>query len=130
MQSRALEAGTMPVETWFTRLSGPKSAAIGTTPSKLRLLFVAEKAGIDTPALSSSQLSDLRIFMGARPIYALTAAKVAGAVAQTMMFDYRIDGDKQSHFGLPLSSLEVKLADKGSTKTTDDGAKGEVSNIK
>jgi len=129
VQSRALEAGVMPVETWFTRLSGPKSAAIGTAPGKLRLLFVAEKIGIDTPALTSNHLSDLRIFTSARPIYALTAAKVAGAVAQTLMFDYRIDNDKQSHFGLPLSSVEVKLVDKGSAKTTDDSAKGEVSNI-
>lgn len=126
IQSRALEAGHMPVESLFTRVAGPKTAAIGTTPGKLRLLFVAEKAGIDTPALSSSQLSDLRIFMDARPVYALTAAKVAGAVAQTMMYDYRIDGAKRSHFGLPLSSVEVKLVDSEGVKTTDEKAEGEV----
>lgn len=126
IQSRALEAGRMPVDSFFTRMNAPKTAAIGTTPGKLRLIFVAEKAGIDTPALSSNQLSDLRIFMSARPVYALTAAKVAGAVAQTMMYDYRRDGYNQSHFGLPMSSVEVKLVDKGEAKTTEETTRGEV----
>jgi hypothetical protein len=122
IQSRALEAGQMPVESFF----GPRRVTLGTTPEKLRLLFIAEKAGIDTLALTSKDLCDLRIFTGSRIVYALTAARVAGAVAQTMIYDYRIDGDKQNHFGLPLGSLEVKLVDKGEVKTTEERAKGEV----
>ena len=123
LQSRTLEAGRMPVDSFF----GSQTVALGTTPGKLRLLFVAEKAGIDTLALTGKDLCDLRIFSGSRVVYALTTARVAGAVAQTMMYDYRTDGDKRSHFGLPLGSLEVKLVDKGDVKTTDERAKGEVS---
>jgi hypothetical protein len=62
-------------------------------------------------------------------VYALTAARVAGAVAQTNVFDYRKDGgarNKHSHFGVPMSSLEIKLVDTGFHKTTDDTPKGEV----
>ena len=125
LQSRALEAGRMPLQSFF----GPQKAVIGTTPGKLRLLIVAEKAGIDTLALTSKDFGDLRIFTGSRVVYALTTARVAGAVAQTMVYDYRMDGDKQSHFGLPLGSLEVKLVDKGDVKTTEEKAKGEVSNF-
>lgn len=59
-------------------------------------------------------LSDLRIFTKARICYALTTARVAGAVAQTNVFDYRRDPVKDqasgcSHFGMPLASVEVKL---------------------
>jgi hypothetical protein len=127
-QSKALEAGHMPTDTIISRLNSPRRAAIGTTPGKLRVMFVSEKAGIDTPPLTSNDLSDLRVFTNARVVYALTAAKVAGAVAQTHFNDYRVDGGKKhSHFGIPLSSVEIKLVDTPSHKTTDDEAKGEVS---
>lgn len=73
-----------------------------------------------TPPLSSTMLSDLRIFTRARICYGLCTAKVAGAVAQTHVFDYRrVDGTGYSHFGVPLSSVEVWLVDKG-----DDGKVG------
>jgi hypothetical protein len=119
----------MPGDTFFTRINAPHRAAIGNTPGKLRLLLVSERAGAETPPLSSNDLSDLRIFTGARVIYALTAAPVAGAVAQSSMFDYRREGgsrNKHGHFGAPLSSVEVKLVDTATHKTTDDSAKGEV----
>lgn len=102
-------------------------AAIGTTPGKLRLVYVAERAGSDAPHLSSKVLSDLRIFTGARIVYALAAAKVAGAVAQTAYFDYRLDAGGKGHFGAPLTSVEVFLKDSGALKTTDDKVEGEVS---
>jgi len=123
LQSRVLEAGRMPVDSFF----GPQKVELGTTPGKLRLLFIADKAGIDTAALTSNDLSDLRIFTGSRVVYALTTARVAGAVAQTMIYDYRIHNDNRSHFGVPLGCLEVKLVDKGEVKTTEERAKGEVS---
>jgi hypothetical protein len=50
----------------------------------------------------------MRIFTGARVLYALTAAKVAGALFQTHAYDYRRDSGP-SHFGPPLSSVEIKL---------------------
>lgn len=98
----------------------------GTAPGKLRLLFAAERMGADTPLLSSQVLSDLRIFSGARVIYALTAARVAGSVTQTSPFDYRISAIVKSHFGVPPSSVEIYLRDMGAHRTTDDVVEGEV----
>ncbi|OCK84455.1 acetyl-CoA synthetase-like protein [Lepidopterella palustris CBS 459.81] len=128
-ETQVLAAGRFPTETFFNRLNAPIRASIGTTPGKLRLLFVSERSGANTPPLSSTDLSDLRVYTGARVVYALTAAKVAGAVAQTNMYDYRIGvgpQNKHSHFGVPLSCLEVKLVDTPSHKTTDDQTLGEV----
>jgi hypothetical protein len=129
LQTNALDSGFMPSETVLTKLNAPHKAILGTTPGKLRLLIVSERAGAETPPLTSHDLSDLRIFTGARVLYALTAASVAGAVAQKSVFDYRRqDGarNKHSHFGAPLSSVEVKLVDSGAHRTTDAGPKGEV----
>ncbi|PNY29117.1 Uncharacterized protein TCAP_00967 [Tolypocladium capitatum] len=99
---------------------------IGTTPGRLRLVYVAERAGGETPRLSSSVLSDLRVFTGARVVYALTAARVAGAVSQTSFFDYRVDSSSMGHFGAPPTSVEFFLRDKGAHKTTDDVVEGEI----
>jgi hypothetical protein len=54
-------------------------------------------------------LSDLRLFFGARVGYALTAARIAGAICQTNILDYR-EKPGSSHFGAPLSCLEIHLA--------------------
>ncbi|KAK4189654.1 peroxisomal long chain acyl-CoA synthetase 7 [Podospora australis] len=102
----------------------------GTEPGKLRLIFTAERVGAETPKLSSTVLSDLRVITGARVIYALTAANVAGAVAQTNFYDYRVTKDEEkekcSHFGPPVTAAEVLLRDKGEYKSTDEGSKGEI----
>jgi hypothetical protein len=114
LETRMLTAGRLPTDTFLTRLNAPSRATIGTTPGKLRLVFVSERAGLNTPPLSSEDLSDLRIYTKARIVYALTAAKVAGAIAQTNVYDYRrglAPSNKHSHFGVPLSSLEIKLKD-------------------
>jgi hypothetical protein len=129
-QTATLDGGRLPTETFFTRLNAPHRTAIGTTPGQLRLLFIADRAGAETPPLSSHDLSDIRIFTGARVVYALADAKVAGAVAQSNVFDYRREGaakNKHSHFGVPLSCVEVKLVDTEVHKTTDENPKGEVS---
>ncbi|KAL4728596.1 hypothetical protein ACLX1H_005347 [Fusarium chlamydosporum] len=102
------------------------SPSLGTTPGKLRLVLVAERAGSDTPLLSANVLSDLRIFTGARVVYALTAAKVAGAISQTAFYDYRLPTDAKTHFGPPLTSVEVYLKDSGVHKTTDDKIEGQI----
>lgn len=134
LQGRSLESGRMPSTQGTTVAQLYQTSTretLGSSPGKLRLLFVAERAGADTPPLSSHDLCDLRIFTGARILYALTAAKVAGAVAQTNIFDYRklaASGvSRHSHFGVPLGCLEVKLTDTDEHKTTDDGGRGEVS---
>ena len=129
IESRMLTAGRLPTDTFLTRLNAPSRATIGTTPGKLRLLFVSERAGLNTPPLTSEDLSDLRIYSKARVVYALTAAKVAGAVAQTNVYDYRrgsTPSSKHSHFGVPLSSLEIKLKDTPQHKTTDEQSAGDL----
>ena len=104
--------------------------AIGTTPGKLRLIYVSEQAGIKSTPLSSQMLSDLRIYTGSRIIYALTSAKVAGAVTQTGLYDYRVgsDPETQSHFGAPVTSVELFFRDNKQHKTTDTASAGDVSN--
>jgi hypothetical protein len=76
--------------------------------------------------LSANVLSDLRIFTRARVVYALTAAKVAGAISQTAFYDYRLPTDSKTHFGPPLTSVELFLKDTGAHKTTDDKIEGQV----
>jgi hypothetical protein len=121
------QSNSMPRPSPITKLNDKLRPAIGTSPGSLRLLYIAERAGADTPPLSSSVLSDLRIYTGARIIYALTAAKVAGAVAQTGFYDYRVFDDERSHFGAPLTSTEIFLRDTKEHKTTDEKSCGEVS---
>jgi hypothetical protein len=128
MQTSGLaRSGSMPAASFLTKLNDKLKPAIGTPPGKLRILYIAERAGAGTPAMSSAVLSDLRVFTGARIIYALTAAKVAGAVAQTQLYDYRVFDDKCSHFGPPLTSTEVFLRDTKDHKTSDAESRGEVS---
>ncbi|KAL2176330.1 uncharacterized protein P884DRAFT_260867 [Thermothelomyces heterothallicus CBS 202.75] len=95
--------------------------------SKLRLILTAERAGAGTPLLSTAVLTDLRAITGARIVYALTAAKVAGAATQTLFFDYRVFEGQQTHFGPPLTSTEILFRDMGEWKTTDEeGSRGEI----
>lgn len=124
LESRILASGRLPTSSLLT----PARATIGSTPGKLRLVFTSERAGLNTPPLSSNDLSDLRVYTQARIVYALTAAKVAGAVAQTNIYDYRLGAlsNKHSHFGVPLSSLEVKVKDTPTLKTTEEQSIGEL----
>ncbi len=127
LQTRSLtQDGVMPAVSMLSRINDNARPAIGTTPGKLRLIFTAERIGAGTPHLSSAMLSDLRVFTRARVIYALTAPKVAGAVAQTTFYDYRVFDGECSHFGPPLTSTEFFLRDKGANKTTDEKMEGEV----
>lgn len=124
-----LAAGRLPTENFLSRLNAPVRALIGTTPGKLRLLFVSDRAGLNTPPLSPKDLSDLRIYTNARVVYALTASQVAGAVAATHVYDYRIGltpASSHSHFGVPLSCVEIKVKDTPQHKTSDERAIGEL----
>lgn len=108
-QARELASGIMP-------------ATKGGMTHSLRLVYVSERVGADSMPLNSRQLFDLKLWMGARIVYALTAAKVAGAVVQTNAYDYRTKGgDIYSHFGPPLSCLEVKLIESKTREISDTG---------
>lgn len=129
-QTRSLvQSGVMPLASAFSRLYDSLRPVIGTTPGKLRLIFVSEQVGVDSTPLGAETLSDLRIYLGARIVYALTSAKVAGAVTQTGVYDYRVDtgNEKYSHFGIPVTSLEIFCKDTKEHKTTDQVSVGEVS---
>ncbi|KAH8591044.1 hypothetical protein B0O99DRAFT_598574 [Bisporella sp. PMI_857] len=128
-QTRTLvQQGVMPVATIFSRFYDSLRPIIGTTPGNLRLVYVSEQLGVESPALSAETLSDLRIFLGARTIYALTAPKVAGAITQTGIYDYRVDDgkNKYSHFGAPVTSVEIYFKDTKEYKTTDTISAGEI----
>lgn len=126
-QSQSLSSGRMPADGLLFRLVAPQASAAGNNPGKLRLILTSERVGCGTPPLSSTMLSDLRIFTRARICYALTAAKVCGAVAQTSVFDYRTEaGSGTSHVGLPLSSVEVKLANKDDQGVAGTQPEGEI----
>ena len=123
LETQALESGAFPIANFLSALNAPTRARVGAAPGKLRLVLVASSA--NGAALTSSQLSDLRVFTGARVVHALTDSQVAGAITQTHLFDYRVEsGD--AHYGAPLSSVEIKLVDKENHKTTDEEARGEV----
>jgi hypothetical protein len=128
-QTRSLiQNGVMPLATAFSRMYDSHRPAIGNTPGKLRLIYVGEPAGVESIPLSAEVLSDLRIYTGSRIIYALTSAKVAGAVNQTGIYDYRVDSgsEKYSHFGAPVTSVEIFFKDTKEYKTTEDSSAGEV----
>jgi hypothetical protein len=108
-QSQSLSAGRMPGSSLLL-----PSKTSTTSPGKLRLILTSDRLDADSPPLSSSTLSDLRIFTRARIVYALTASGVFGAVAQTHVFDYRREGGEgHSRFGAPVSSVEVRVVGSG-----------------
>ncbi|EHK27225.1 uncharacterized protein TRIVIDRAFT_73161 [Trichoderma virens Gv29-8] len=126
--TRALtQQGILPTSNLLSAFAAGAKPALGTDLSKLRAVYTAERVGADTPRLSPKVLSDLRVFTGARVVYALTSARVVGAVSQTAYYDYRVEeGDDNGHFGAPVTSIEIRLKDKGSFKTTDDVVAGEI----
>jgi hypothetical protein len=130
-QQSALTNGNMPRRGGVLAGLAAPTPAVGAAPGALRLLLVAWRAGSGgvEPPVGEADLCDLRAATGARVVYALTAARVAGAVAQTHAFDYRVaDGARgHSHFGAPVGSVEVKLVDAGEHRTTDECVRGEVS---
>ncbi|KAK5166469.1 uncharacterized protein LTR77_008012 [Saxophila tyrrhenica] len=127
--TQSLASGRMPDgNSLLFRLLSPSKTA--SQPGKLRLILTSERLGGGSPPLSAAMLSDLRIFTRARICYALTSPFVAGAVAQTHVFDYRVRegqaGSRYSHFGLPLSSVEIKLVNKEDREVEGTGPRGEI----
>ncbi|KAJ5164994.1 AMP-dependent synthetase/ligase [Penicillium coprophilum] len=122
LQARTLDAGNMPTRNFFSQLArvSPTSEL---SLDEVRLLCISHRIdGNPAAQLTSEQLTELRIFTGARVVYALTGPGVAGAIAQTNAFDYRcLTGP--SHFGAPLSSTEITLTNvpEGSPDDTVEG---------
>lgn len=119
---QTVSAGRMPTDGLLFRLLAPSN----NEPGKLRLILTSDRLQ-DSPALTSTMLSDLRIFTRSRIVYALTAPSVAGAVAQTNVFDYRSSaGSAHSHFGVPLACTEVRLESGVEAHVEGTEPKGEI----
>ena len=113
-KSRSLDAGVMP-----------KASGTG----NLRLIYTYDKSNSGSVPLSPSELYALRLFTGARFVYAFTDPRVAGAVAQTNVLDYakRETGEStHSHFGPPLSCVEVKMKDTDESKSEGNRSVGQL----
>ncbi|KIW79660.1 hypothetical protein Z517_06274 [Fonsecaea pedrosoi CBS 271.37] len=100
MSTRTLQQGNLPT----------KQTSTSDSLSHLRVLLIPQSitAAVST-RLSSSTLHSIRTHLKCRIGYALTSPFVAGAIAQTNIFDYRDKGDKVCCVGAPLSSVEVNL---------------------
>ncbi|RAK98932.1 uncharacterized protein BO80DRAFT_427035 [Aspergillus ibericus CBS 121593] len=120
IQVRSLDSGYMPSHGVLNQVAnvGPTAEL---SLDKLRLLCVSHRVDADPEVqLDYEQLADLRILTGARVVYALSGPGVAGAVFQTNVFDYRrFKG--ASHFGAPLSSVEVVLTEVPKDATIEEG---------
>lgn len=113
-QTRSLMSGVMP-----------KTSRALPSP---RLIYICNRAGLDPSPLEPNELFELRILTGARIVYALTDATVAGAIAQTNILDYQNHQNgfsKHAHFGPPLSCVEIKLVET-SHKPEDETPLGEL----
>ncbi|KAL8665345.1 MAG: hypothetical protein Q9168_007720 [Polycauliona sp. 1 TL-2023] len=100
-------------------------------PLTPRLIYTFESSQNRSNPLTLAELGDLRLFTGARTAYAFTDARVAGAITQTSIYDYRRgeskDGDKQkAAFGGPVSCIEFKLVDEDGHKNSDEKALGKL----
>ncbi|PWY96379.1 hypothetical protein BO94DRAFT_619515 [Aspergillus sclerotioniger CBS 115572] len=120
VQVRSLDSGYMPSHGLLNQVAnvGPTAEL---SLDNLRLLCISHRVDADAEVqLDYEQLADLRILTGARVVYALSGPGVAGAVFQTNVFDYRrFNG--ASHFGAPLSSVEVVLTGVPKDATNEEG---------
>ena len=95
---KSLKAGVMPVKRPTVALR---------TLSSVRLILIGQPVA-QKSRLSSQDLHELRQILGARVGYAFTAPKVAGAISQTNIQDYRNNKNDISG-GPPLGSVEVNI---------------------
>ncbi len=95
--------------------------------SRPRLIYTFEDSASTAAPLTLAVLGDMRLNTGARTVYAFTDAKVAGAITQTSIYDYR-RGEQAEHanFGGPVSSVEIKLVDENGNKNSDDKSLGKL----
>jgi hypothetical protein len=120
-RSRALAAGKMP----FANAAAARGPRLLYTCAAARAPDGSDTRGEEGAlALTANALTALRLATGARVVHALTATRVAGAVAQSNALDYRAElGGGRAHFGPPPACLEVKLvADRSrGAEIPDDG---------
>ncbi|KAL8992927.1 MAG: hypothetical protein Q9169_006733 [Polycauliona sp. 2 TL-2023] len=100
---------------------------ISSDSQKPRLIYTVESSETRADPLTLAELQGLRLSTGARTAYAFTDARIAGAITQTSIYDYRLGNDnEQAPFGGPLSSIEFKLVDEDGHKNSDEKALGKL----
>lgn len=133
----AKDQGRIPQGNFITRFNDYERPEVG---GNLRLVFVAEGGGdVESQALNSMDLSDLRVFFKSKVVYGLKHHKIAGPVTQCNVYDYRVQYPLKmpnrsknierfcAHFGPVTPGLEIKLKDaEGYTADDPEGPKGEV----
>ncbi|KAI7258598.1 acetyl-CoA synthetase-like protein [Hortaea werneckii] len=140
--TQTMEAGRLPSRTnLLSRFLPPvlpsSSTPESNKPGHLRLILTATNlsstetglSSSDGPRLTSPILSDLRILLrGTRIVHAACAPSVAGAIAQSNVFDYRRDLSTEglAHFGVPLAHVEVLFAAAAAADGDGDGKDDEA----
>ncbi|KKA27735.1 hypothetical protein TD95_001295, partial [Thielaviopsis punctulata] len=121
--------GVFPhIKGFLAELETANAPDIGQAPTVPRVLYIAEKVD-RKPLMTSQMLSDIRALTSARVVHAMTSSKVAGSVAQTLWYDYRLMEGATAHFGPPAPSVELWLTDKDKFVTKDFIVEGEI-NVK
>ena len=90
-----------------------------------RLIYTYASTAPSAAELTPQEMHNLRLFTGARIVYAFCDARVAGAVCQTNILDYTKTA-KHANFGPPLSCLEIKTKDTGDSKSEGSRALGQL----
>lgn len=130
-QRRSLAQGIMPGRKPVPDLSGKDAvflvmelAALG----DVRGVFVGEDAGERKgERLTDGEVAELRVELGVRVSKGLVDGRVAGAVCQGNLLDYRIKANgKGVGLGAPVGSVEVKLVGEEKIVGPRDG-RGKVS---
>ena len=131
-ENEATVSGTLSKYVHSTRLQTLKSGSMprsSTALKTVRLIYTYSQSNNETETLTSNQLDNIRIFTGARIIYAHTARTVAGAACQTNLLDYHSNGirsDSPSHLGVPLSCVEFKLKAEAGQEIDDNKPTGKL----
>jgi len=126
---KLVPGGRVPAQGFFARFNDYDRPNLG---PNLRLIYAIENPSEATKPLSLAMLNNLRAIMFSKIIYAFTyPAAAAGAITQQNIHDYRPSeegaGKLDTHFGSPLSCLEIKTVDAGKFKVdSEEGSMGEI----
>jgi len=122
-QLHAQHEGHLPGPSLATAIIPPVLAVLGGRPGRLRLLHITEQAyaGALAPIVSSAELAQLRALLDSRVVAAIAVNGVAGPIAHTNFYDYRIRADGRSHFGVPPACVELQVVDTASHRVIEGG---------
>lgn len=123
-QLRAQQEGHLPGPSLATALIPPVLVVLGARPGRLRVLHITEQAreAALSPIVSNVELAQLRSLLDCRVVAALAVNGVAGPIAFTNFYDYRVRADGRSHFGVPPACVELQVVDTNTHRVIEGGA--------